>query len=143
MSNEGEHSVPAYDVILFDGPCNLCNRSVHWLISRDPKKQFRFAALDSEVGEQLLAEISKQIDLPDSIALITQAGEVSFRSNAVIGIARRLGFPWSMMMVGLIVPRFLRDGIYSLVARNRYRWFGKNDSCLVPSEDLKSRFLDL
>lgn len=135
-------------MVLFDGVCNLCNASVGWIIRRDRRGVFRFASLQSEFARRALAEAAGRPGaggspppLPDSIVLLT-GGRVLTRSSAVIGIARRLGMPWSMAAVGLVMPRPIRDAIYAFIARRRYRWFGKREACAVPTPALRARFLD-
>jgi predicted DCC family thiol-disulfide oxidoreductase YuxK len=128
-------------VILFDGVCNLCNRGVRWIIRRDRRAVFRFAALQSAAGRKLLVDAGRTEELPGSMILIDQDG-VHERSDAAIRIAAYLGFPWSLAKAARILPRFLRDGLYRWVARNRYRWFGKRDTCTVPEVEVRERFLD-
>ena len=128
-------------LILFDGVCNLCNAAVQWVIERDRRGIFRFGALQSEAGRAALSVAGTTEDLPDSIVLIDGAGTHT-SSDAAIRIARGLGFPWSLAAVALAVPRPLRDAVYSWVARNRYRWFGRRESCMVPTAELAARFVD-
>ncbi len=131
-------------MLLFDGVCNLCNAAVHWIIKRDAGRQFRFASLRSDAArrEVTRADPTASFDsLPDSIVLIDQDG-IHTHSVAALRVARRLGFPYSLAALGLILPRGLRDAMYRVVARNRYRWFGREDTCMVPSPDLADRFLD-
>lgn len=128
-------------VILFDGVCNLCNAAVTWVIERDRRARFRFASLQSAAAESLLREAGAAGPLPDSIVVV-DAGGVHVRSEAALRIASGLGFPWSLAAAGRILPRGLRDRLYAWVARNRYRWFGRRDSCMVPSAALAARFLD-
>ncbi len=120
-------------VVLFDGECNLCNRSVRFVLARDHADRFRFASLQSDTGRALLEQhkvTGAGAGENGSIVLIEQ-GEPSTRSTAALRIARRLNFPWRLLAVFLLVPRPLRDAAYNLVARNRYRWFGKTDSCNI------------
>lgn len=139
MSEQAPSSSP---VVLFDGVCNLCDASVRWIIDHDRKGVFRFAPLDSEAGRTALrgSGATARCGVPDSVVLIDAAG-VHTRSEAVIRIARRLGLPWSMAMLAYIMPRVVRDALYAWVARNRYRWFGRQNTCMVPSEEVRSRFL--
>lgn len=132
---------PNSPVILFDGGCNLCTGSVRWVIERDRRWVFRFASLHSEAARQLLAERSPGVVLPEGVVLIDSMG-VHTRSNAAIRIARRLGFPWSLAASAMIVPTVIRDLVYGWIARNRYRWFGRRDACLVSTPELRTRFLD-
>jgi predicted DCC family thiol-disulfide oxidoreductase YuxK len=127
-------------VVLFDGVCNLCNGSVQFVIERDPSARFHFAALASEAAQRVLGECGVNVSLPDSIVLIEQ-GRLYTRSAAALRIARRLTFPWPLLFVLIVVPRPLRDLVYDLVARKRYRWFGKRDSCMVPTPELRARFI--
>ncbi len=129
-------------VVLFDGVCNLCNSSVHFILDRDRDKYFRFASLQSRAGKELLAQhgLPPIEGDPDSVLLL-EGGRVHSRSGAALHIARRLGFPWVLLVVGFLVPWFLRDLVYKFIARNRYRWFGKTDACRVPTPELRERFL--
>lgn len=127
-------------IILFDGVCNLCSTVVRWVIARDKRAVFRFASLQSDAGRAALAAAGGP-ELPDSVVLI-QSGRVLVSSDAAIGIAAGLGFPWSLARAGLVVPRGVRDVMYRWVARNRYRWFGKQETCMVPTAALRERFLD-
>ena len=133
--------LPDRPVVLFDGVCNLCNGSVQFLIARDPSARLRFATLDSSVARSLIHESGAPGPLPDSIVLIDD-GRVFTRSTAALRIARRLRFPWPLLYGLIVVPRPLRDFLYDWVARNRYRWFGKRDSCMLPTPELRARFLE-
>lgn len=126
-------------LLLFDGVCNLCNASVQWIIRRDKKALFRFASLQSEYAGQLPALKGKT--MPDSLVLLDR-DRVYVKSSAALRIARLLGFPWNLLTAGCVLPVFLRDAIYDWVARNRYRWFGKSEACMIPTPELKSRFMD-
>ncbi len=127
-------------VVLFDGVCNLCHRSVQFIVKRDPGRRFRFAALQSERGRQLLTRHGLPPEGLESLVLID--GGLSYtKSDAALRIAGRLPAPWPILATALVIPRPLRDGLYGVIARNRYRWFGRKDSCLVPSGDLADRFL--
>ena len=128
-------------VVLFDGVCNLCNGSVLFVIARDPSARFRFAALDSEAARRLLRECGVSSALPDSVALI-EGCTVYTRSSAALRVARRLRFPWPLIYGLIMVPRPLRDAVYDWIARHRYRWFGKREVCMVPTPELRSRFLE-
>lgn len=129
-------------VILFDGVCNLCNAAVRWVIDHDPDAVFELAALQSEAARSLVSTTGARFeDLPDSIVLVDEDG-VHVESEAALRIARRLGFPYRLLSVGRLAPRPLRDVVYRFVARNRYRWFGKRDVCMMPTPDVASRFLD-
>lgn len=128
-------------LILFDGECNLCNGFVQFVIRRDPRARFHFAALHSAAGRRALEQAGVQAQLPDSIVLIS-AGRVRVRSAAALAILRGLGWLWPLTSVFLLVPRPLRDAVYDWVARHRLRWFGRQQSCWVPTAALRARFAD-
>ena len=128
-------------IILFDGLCNLCNGSVQFIINRDAKKQFRFASLQSSFGNHQLHKFGLATNQLYSIILIKE-GRYLQKSNAALEIARNLDGLWPAFYIFKIVPRFLRDWAYDCIAKNRYSWFGKKDSCMIPTPELKSRFLD-
>lgn len=128
------------NIIVFDGVCNFCNRVVQIIIRHDPSFQIYFTAQQSEEGIQLLQEYSIK-ESSSSVVFITK-GMVYYQSDAVIEIAKLLtGWP-SLLKYSIIVPRFLRNGIYKLIAANRYRLFGKQATCMVPREEDKRRFLN-
>jgi predicted DCC family thiol-disulfide oxidoreductase YuxK len=133
---------PARPLMLFDGVCNLCNAAVQWVIDRDPEGRIQFASLQSEAARVALGDADLDAaSRPDSFVLIDDRG-LHLRSSAALGVARHLGFPYSMLAVGRVVPAPVRDAVYAWIARNRYRWFGRRDACMVPSPELASRFLD-
>lgn len=126
-------------IILFDGVCNLCNSSVQFIIKHDKAAYFNFASLQSDFGGQL--KETKQIpDNVDSIILM-ENGKVYMQSSAILRIARNLDGVWKLAAAALIIPRPIRDMVYRYAAKNRYRWFGKQDQCMLPSPELKERFL--
>jgi len=127
-------------IILFDGVCNLCNGSVQFVIQRDPKGRFNFAALQSDAAKQLLKDYQLPVSDLYSIILIKK-GKVYQRSSAALEIARGLSGLWPLLYVFVVIPRFIRDGIYNWIAKNRYRWFGQKEECMIPTPELKSRFL--
>lgn len=143
VSPPPEDETPSRPVVLFDGVCNLCNSAVQWLIERDPEGRLSFASLQSRAARGVLAaaQVDDASKLPDSIVLVDQAG-VHVRSAAALRIAGLLGFPYSLARIALLVPRPVRDAVYELVARNRYRWFGRRDVCMRPTPELAARFLD-
>jgi predicted DCC family thiol-disulfide oxidoreductase YuxK len=128
-------------VILFDGVCNLCTAVVRFVIPRDTRGDFRFAALQSDAARRLIGGLEPTVAGLESIVLI-EGGRAYSRSTAALRIARRLGFPWSLAWALVAVPRFLRDWAYDVVARHRYRWFGKRDVCMAPTREIRDRFLD-
>lgn len=127
-------------IVFFDGVCNLCNGSVQWIIRHDRKQLFYFASLQSAFAQDFFLQhpVGTQ---PDSVILWHQ-GKFSDRSSAALKIAALLGFPWNMLSVGMIMPVSWRNAVYQWIAANRYRWFGKRESCMVPSPELCARFLD-
>ena len=129
-------------VILFDGVCNLCNGAVLFIIDRDPRQRFLFAPLQSDFAVELLATLDEELPVAgaDSIVLI-EGGRVYQRSDAAVRIAKQLRSPWPLLSVFTSVPRGLRDRVYDLVARNRYRWFGREGACRIPTPELRQRFL--
>jgi predicted DCC family thiol-disulfide oxidoreductase YuxK len=128
-------------VILFDGVCNLCNGFVQFVIARDRAARFQFAALQSDSARRLLAGADRSSVVLDTIVLV-DGGRLYTRSSAALRIAAGLPFPWSLARVLNVVPLPLRDGVYDAVARNRYRWFGRKSVCLVPTPELRARFLE-
>lgn len=128
-------------VVLFDGVCNFCNSSVNFLLHRDRDGAFRFAALQSEAGQKLLAEAGLEHHDLDSMVLI-EGDRVAVKSTAALRAARRLPGPWFMTGLLLLVPRRLRDWCYDGFAARRYRWFGKREACMIPTAEMRSRFLD-
>lgn len=137
---DGHADVEDHPVVLFDGVCNLCTGTVQFVIERDPEGTFRFAPLQSAVGTELLAEHGLSTDHMSSFVLLAD-GEVYTKSGAAIRIARRLGLPYSLLTPFLAVPKPIRDAVYDLVATHRYRIFGKRESCMVPTDDVRERFL--
>lgn len=129
-----------FPVLLFDGVCNLCNASVQWVLLRDTRAQFYFAALQSEAGQQLLEKHGLANESFDTVVLVTE-NQIYLRSDAPLEVLWRLGGFWRLGYFFKIVPRPVRDAVYNFVARNRYRWFGQRESCMLPRPEWKSRFL--
>jgi predicted DCC family thiol-disulfide oxidoreductase YuxK len=128
-------------IVLFDGLCNLCSSTVQRIIKSDPKKKFKLGALQSKAGESLM--VSKNIDHFNlTTFILIENGEVFTKSTAALRIARRLNGFWPLLYGLIIVPRPLRDMVYSWVSKHRYRWFGKKTSCWVPNSDFSDRFID-
>jgi predicted DCC family thiol-disulfide oxidoreductase YuxK len=125
-------------IILFDGACNLCTGSVQFIIERDRAAVFRFASLDSATGRRARAE--HQL-VTDSVVLL-EDGKAFVESEAALRIASRLGWPWRWLAAGRVLPLAWRNAVYRWVARNRYAWFGRQDSCWLPTPELAARFLD-
>lgn len=126
-------------VIFFDGYCNLCNSSVQFVIERDPKDIFRFASLQSDYAkEKLLPFHISEANLNSFILL--ENDKVYDRSTAALRVSRRLSGLWPLLYGFIIIPPFIRNGVYNFIAKNRYKWFGKQESCWVPTPALKSKF---
>jgi predicted DCC family thiol-disulfide oxidoreductase YuxK len=125
---------------LFDGVCNLCNRSVQFILKRDRRGIFRFASLQSPLGQSLLKRSGLPADQLDSFVLV-ENNKVYTRSTGALRVLRQLGGAWSLLSIFRIVPRQWRDAVYNWIARRRYRWFGKTDSCWLPSPKWADRFL--
>ncbi|WP_034339859.1 thiol-disulfide oxidoreductase DCC family protein [Deinococcus misasensis] len=127
-------------IVLFDGVCNLCNNSVQFILLNERTQKLHFASLQSEVGQSLIAQHWKGANLPESVVLIEQ-DRIYVQSEAALRIAKHLKFPLSLLGLFVVVPRPIRDAVYDWIARNRYRWFGKQDHCMLPRPEWKSRFL--
>lgn len=138
-------------VVLFDGVCNFCDASVNFVIEHDRDGYFKFAPLQSEAGESLAkeyrleSEINKPTDegglLPIDSVILIENGKAYIHSSAALRIARRLGSPWSWFYAFIIVPAPIRDFFYRLFAKYRYRMFGRKDQCMLPSPEVRARFL--
>lgn len=126
--------------ILFDGVCNFCNSSVNYVIARDPKGYFKFAALQSGPGEQLTYEYGIDTSNVDSVVLI-EDGKAYVRSAAALRVAKRLGFPTALLYAFIIIPRPVRDLLYDAFAKRRYRFFGEREACMMPTPEVRARFL--
>lgn len=137
MTSAGDAPHP---VVLFDGVCNLCNGSVQFILKRDPQGRFRFASLQSEAGRSLMAKHRLDPDVLSSVVLL-EDGRVWQESSAALRIARHLPGGWKLLRVFAVIPRPIRDAVYRWIARNRYRWFGKTETCWLPTPELRGRFL--
>ena len=127
-------------IILFDGVCNFCNGSVNFIIDRDPEKYFKFAPLQSEIGQRLLSEHGVDKTVTDSVVLI-EDGKAYIRTTAALRIARKLKGAWRYFYGFSIVPAFVRDVFYKLFAKYRYKMFGKQEACMMPTPEIRERFL--
>lgn len=127
-------------VIFFDGVCNLCTGSVQFVIKHDPQHYFRFASLQSELGQQFLKQIGLSADTFDSF-IVWENGKYYTESTAALRVARKLNGLWPGLYVFILLPAFIRNSVYRLVARNRYRWFGKQETCWIPTPELNSLFI--
>ncbi|MFC5283586.1 thiol-disulfide oxidoreductase DCC family protein [Pedobacter alpinus] len=128
-----------HGIILFDGVCNLCDGFVQRIIAADTKDYFRFASLQSDVAKDLLKNHPNLQDFKSIVYIENE--KVYTKSSAAIKISSHLGFTWKILQMGYILPAFLRDGIYNIIAKNRYKWFGKKDQCMVPTPELRAKFL--
>lgn len=126
-------------VILFDGVCNFCHSSINFILRHDRRNYFRFAPLQSQYGQQLVKKYNLQ--KTDSIILIENE-RAFIHSTAVLKIAGNLGGIWAVFYVFIIVPRFIRDFFYKLFARNRYKLFGKREQCMIPTPEIRQKFLN-
>ncbi len=134
------HDALPAPVILFDGVCNLCNAWVRFIIRHDPTRIFRFSAQQSPIGQAMIAAHVSGSPQLSSVILIASDSAYT-ESSAVLEVCARLGPPWSWLALLRIIPRRMRDACYRFVVRHRYRWFGRTDSCQMPSADVRSRFI--
>lgn len=140
MNLKAPHSKLPDRLVIFDGVCNFCNASSSFIIQRDPSAKFTFTTIQSPIGASLLDQLGIDADDPNTFVLIKNGG-VYLKSTAALEIAGELTGAWSLAAILRFIPVFIRDMIYDLIARNRYRIMGKRDSCIVPTTDIKSRFL--
>ena len=129
-----------YSLILFDGVCNFCNSSVNFVIDHDKKNIFKFASLQSDAGQNIF----KDNDLPSNefnTFLLLERNKLYDKSTAALKVTRNLGGLWKQLYVFIIVPPFIRNFFYNLIARNRYKWFGKKDSCRIPTPEERAKFI--
>lgn len=129
-------------LILFDGVCNLCNDSVLKVIKYDKKNSFVFTALQSETGKKVTNYLNIDITKIDSIILYEPGISYDIKSTAALKVMKHFGGIWQITQIGLIFPEYLRNHIYDFIAKNRYRWFGKKESCMIPTPELKAKFLN-
>jgi predicted DCC family thiol-disulfide oxidoreductase YuxK len=128
-------------IILFDGICNLCSRSVQFVLKHDKQKIFHFASLQSSAGQRLLKQYHLSETVFNSFVLI-QNGKTYLKSTAALMVAKQLGGAIKILYAFIIVPALIRNAIYNVIAKNRYKWFGKQQSCMMPTPELQSRFLN-
>ncbi|MCC6288665.1 MAG: thiol-disulfide oxidoreductase DCC family protein [Chitinophagaceae bacterium] len=127
-------------IILFDGVCNLCNSSIQFVLKKDKKKQFYFTSLQSNAGQQLLKQYQLSPNKFDSFVLI-ENNKAYTRSTAALRVVKKLSGLWPLLYIFIIIPPFIRNTVYDWVARNRYKWFGKSESCMLPTPELNARFV--
>jgi len=128
-------------VILFDGVCNFCSSITNFIIRQDKKKVFLFATLQSNAGKKLLEQHKINWQRSDSF-IVVEKDRAWQKSNAALRLYNKLPWYWKWTQLFWIFPRFIRDGVYNIIAKNRYSWFGKKDECMVPTPELRERFLD-
>jgi predicted DCC family thiol-disulfide oxidoreductase YuxK len=132
---------PLKKIVLFDGVCNLCSGSVQFILKRDKKNQFLFGSLQGNYGQEMLRKYQLPANEFNSFMLI-EGEKLYTKSSGALRMLKHLGGAWALLYVLIIVPKFIRDAVYNLVARNRYRWFGKKNECWLPRPEWKARFLD-
>jgi predicted DCC family thiol-disulfide oxidoreductase YuxK len=128
-------------LILFDGVCNLCNTSIQYVIKHDKNNLFMFAPLESTIGQDIINKYNIDTKNTDSIILYSEENGLFTKSTAALKIANHLGFPLNILSVFFIIPPFIRNWVYDFIAKNRYRWYGKQEACMIPTPELKSKFL--
>lgn len=129
-------------IVLFDGVCNLCSSSIQFIIKRDKKNQFVFGSLQGKAGEKYLTRFNRGAVDDYSSFMLVEGKRLYTRSTGALRMLKHLGGGWQLFYAFIIVPKFIRDAVYNLVARNRYKWFGRKHTCWVPTPELKARFLD-
>ncbi|MFZ7943293.1 MULTISPECIES: thiol-disulfide oxidoreductase DCC family protein [Bacillaceae] len=127
-------------IILFDGICNLCNSSVQFIIKRDPKAKFKFASLQGQSGQELLEKYGLKTNLNSFIFIENE--KIHMKSSAALRVGKQLNGAWKLVSIFFIIPPIIRDTLYNIIAKNRYKWFGKKETCLLPSPEWKNRFLE-
>lgn len=130
-----------HPIIYFDGICNLCNHAVQFVIRHDPTAIFKFASLQSVKGQKLLATLPCKPGVANSF-LLEENGKIYSKSTAALRVAKKLSGPVKWIYGFIIVPSFIRDGIYSFISQKRYQWFGKRESCMVPGPEINNQFLN-
>lgn len=128
-------------IIFFDGVCNLCNRSVQFIIKKDKKKQFRFASLQGKTGQEFLKKFNLPADNFNSF-ILAEGDHIYTGSTGVLRMLKKLGSGWQLFYAFIIIPKFIRNAAYNWIARNRYKWYEKRDECMVPTPELRERFLE-
>ena len=136
MSNETTERI-----VFFDGVCNFCNYWVNFAIKKDKKKKLRFAPLQGETAKNILPQYNISTTALSTVVFIDD-GKVYTQSSAAFRICKHLDGGWKLFYGLMVIPKFIRDAVYNFIAKNRYRWFGKKESCMVPTADMKSRFLE-
>jgi|TARA_B110000908_G_C10266295_1_gene464303 predicted DCC family thiol-disulfide oxidoreductase YuxK len=128
-------------LVLFDGVCNLCNSSVQYVIKHDRYNKFKFASLQSDAAKEILLQFNENNSDLNSIILIDN-NKIFKKSLAVLRLLKILGGVYTLLYIFIIIPKPLRDWVYDYIAKNRYKWYGKKDSCMIPTKELKNKFID-
>jgi predicted DCC family thiol-disulfide oxidoreductase YuxK len=131
---------PTQPIIFFDGVCNLCNGAINFIIDHDKNGYFKFAPLQSEIAKEFIPQST--LENTDSIILL-DSDKIYSKSTAALRVAKKLDGMWKILYSLIIFPKFLRDFVYDFIAKNRYKWFGKRDTCRMPTKDIKDRFLKM
>jgi len=139
-SNEPAHKAGMHPIVLFDGECRFCNGWVKFLLRRDKQDVFRFAPLQSDAAKSLLSSAMPAGQIPDSV-IVVEGDSVYTHSSAVLRICKHLGGGWALFRLLLVVPSPLRDALYRFIAKRRYAWFGREQSCMMPTEETKRKFI--
>jgi len=129
-------------LVLFDGVCNLCNSSVNYVIKHDKGNIFKFAPLQGETGKKIINKFNLDTSQTDSILLYSDEKGLKIKSSAAMAIASKLGFPRNLLSIFYIIPPFMRNWVYDYVAKHRYKWYGRKDTCMIPTPELKEKFLN-
>lgn len=138
----GENNpIAKQQIVLFDGVCNFCNSTINFIINHDPKGHFKFAPLQSEFGQERLKVLGYDTEAFDSLVLL-KGEKVYKKSTAALKIAGKLSGLYPLLSAFMFIPPFIRDGVYAIIARNRYKWWGKQEQCSIPTPELRSRFVD-
>ena len=133
---------PQGSIVFFDGVCNLCNGTVRFVVERDKHAYFRFASIQSDAGAEIMRKHGLEAPHGDPTSIVVIEDDRAYqRSTAALHMVRHLTFPWKLGYAFIIVPRFIRDAVYNFIARHRYEWFGRRDVCMVPTPELRARFL--
>jgi len=128
------------NIIIFDGVCNFCNGAVNFIIKRDTRKVFYFSSMQADIGIKLLKKYDLSPDNTDTFLLIRDNKPYT-KSDAALVIAKEFNIPWRWLAILRVIPKFIRDSIYSLIANNRYKWFGKRTQCMLPTREQRARFI--
>ncbi|MHA3789365.1 thiol-disulfide oxidoreductase DCC family protein [Flavobacterium hauense] len=128
-------------IILFDGVCNLCDNTVQFIIKHDKEDIFRFVALQSDLGQEIINHIGLDTSKTDSIILYEPGTAYYYKAEAALKIAKELGSVYSLLSIFTVLPNYLNNKVYDYVARNRYKWYGKKEECMIPTPEMKAKFL--